>query len=1500
MISFTSQGLSIQMRERVPSDLHDKEETPEVLPEKYFSPHYSEPLLHSSVHQEECLLPENKNKKEKGGEEKKAKGSPSSKRSPSALEIIHTTEPLLSFPSSFWPTKTITTSPQEDQKGEMAVENGKWKRNEGRKEVPPFLISSPLFFYPFFSRNNAALEELHPLQKPLEGKEFVYQKKEAQLATRSASLPLPFTPPPHEVKLETDLEETRGESSVGRAFSISFCDTREPTTEPQDFLEMEGNTQERQELPPRRSFSTVPHVSPTFSLSLVPDPSPSISKEEGTLPTTPTTTIASSSSCPPPPPPPHLPWLYHMVLAWKDAAAHHPSGLSVGCVVFAPKRLHGGEGVGQERSRSPTTAAASVGFPPPTLSPFTPSKTRRTGTPLTPAYHYSLAEITGVQSEERTVTVTFLFSSQGVEEETVSLFDVIPTDPAVWREVEGVRYPRRMGRETQRTKEKGKKEEDPPALPFSSLPIPSDTEKEMAEGSNQGSLLHRPPFHSSPSSFDPRHLAERLLRLPPEAGPLPEEALREVVQASASAGRVGEFSAPHLSWSDGEDTSSRISPSSSAWSSLFPPPLIHWLQKLYCLDDQTETNHEGKQDSQEVFTALPKKDEKEKEEEEEEAKKNFCSPPFPCIKREREEENEKVPMNSSRVFSFFIPSGPSSTVHLKTSRYAAAFRDIDAALSREHDDGSTKRTQKPTSTLCVFDSVSLLERFHCFMSVRGHLVMPWLDAFSPSTAHQNVEEEEEEEEVREEVSRWMVPKESLAGFNCPSTDSETVGVRHSGRREREYHDIPLSSSSLSISRHTVSQKSVYSLKTPRTVTKSENKKEFSFTHGKHFYSEVFDKPTRTSLNPSGERNGKSLDPRKRGKSSIHRRSEKRPILAIQYAFRTDCKVWYCLLREEVEKESGGSILRENCCSSWSTSFLTRFPSIDGLLFFCEKRMNLYSDRGGNNSGGIRPPNPVSSPSSAECILQSLFSSLTLECPLWTILFHDDPITPFSEATGETPHTNRKTHYNDASSPSRRHVVKVSGAIYEGRKVLVPPSPEQLLLLASVLPSPACHTRKEMGVEQEKEEMMNQSFVELPDTQSLHNNGSTASQRLSPVVLERIALGSFTDASLSELFSPANDITATVKKRMVQEKEDRSSSRLPSSTAGHYFTSIQALHHCFCVNPTSFFGNAFPIYAIVRGIIEDAVYPSVSSIPVSSQCDRPFSWKFPRIAIVLSQRRVVDYSPLSNSTFIENLKLYFSPWKVYEFTVPVCTHDQKPSASFAFSKQERSSGAFPNCTPSQPTTVQWHTHGGLLLLYTDEVESLLSCIHTEADIVIACGKRASAWVAAGGRDPLSVLRSSHTSHASRLSDLPRYYAVISEIEVAQQPSTHFWFVFQPSSLSLFSLSSSWKTSPVSGEQRRQSEGTLAPQLQTVAETKVLWDRVVQYVMSNPNKDNLPKVFRQAVELWIFLQSEEVRSSQKGQPVNNRCLATFAKAIALTCATTSSLLLTQIHLAHHRLG
>lgn len=266
------------------------------------------------------------------------------------------------------------------------------------------------------------------------------------------------------------------------------------------------------------------------------------------------------------------------------------------------------------------------------------------------------------------------------------------------------------------------------------------------------------------------------------------------------------------------------------------------------------------------------------------------------------------------------------------------------------------------------------------------------------------------------------------------------------------------------------------------------------------------------------------------------------------------KVWLCALREDLRSTRALLLLLESA------------PPIDYFISFEEENVN----------------GPDTTAKLMNSQIQANLKDFLKQS--WTATFQNFPSQNISNSSdsrrnGETP------------------VVKLSGEIFKKHKVLVPASPEQLLLLATVFSS-------------------SQSSGEKQDVSII-----------SPGLLECISLGNFTDAAAHNLFSSYSSVTAVIGEEEENQKR--------------CLSSISQLHHHFFVDPSKF-GESFPVFAVVLSIVQDTYatfLDQTSSIRSTNS--------FPRIAIILPGTSVGDHS--GTSQFIHNIKVYFSPWAVYHLT-----------------------------------------------------------------------------------------------------------------------------------------------------------------------------------------------------------------------------------------------------------
>lgn len=479
-----------------------------------------------------------------------------------------------------------------------------------------------------------------------------------------------------------------------------------------------------------------------------------------------------------------------------------------------------------------------------------------------------------------------------------------------------------------------------------------------------------------------------------------------------------------------------------------------------------------------------------------------------------------------------------------------------------------------------------------------------------------------------------------------------------------------------------------------------------------------------------------------------------------YAFKNPCKVWFCMLMDDLDPPEGVSALLENA------------PTIDYLFFVSSEREGQEVSE---MSGGLTQ-------NKLQEHLKNTLSPFLLHYS--SVMFVGFPFPSASASPHVSPSALDVENQKKQATPL--NTVKISGQIFEGRKIMVPPSPEQLLLLATVT-----------------------SFQETNQGTNLEAEfqGEKKKTSIGAALSERIALGTFTNLSADHLFSSYSTLKAKIYSGVDKEKI--------------HFSSIEELHHNFCVDPSSFFGNSFPVYAIAKCIAQDTYTTSFKR--ASANETTCLSFVPPRIALVLPRGNPSGNSH-SSSKFVSSLKEYFSAWSVYEVS--------RGSSSERIHQGSR-----------------WNSKGGVLLVYCDETESQMSTIHMEADIVIACGKRAATWTAATIVESVSA---------------PPCYAVISEIEVVSNCEDHTWTPYHP----------------------HHSNHSYSIVQSTEMET--LWEHLVQFFSSPPegrSRISISKVLQYSISLWLCLE-------------NQSCLRGIAKGIALSVATTPFLRLRELSLSESR--
>eukprot|EP00796_Vickermania_ingenoplastis_P006827 gene6827-4906_t len=425
------------------------------------------------------------------------------------------------------------------------------------------------------------------------------------------------------------------------------------------------------------------------------------------------------------------------------------------------------------------------------------------------------------------------------------------------------------------------------------------------------------------------------------------------------------------------------------------------------------------------------------------------------------------------------------------------------------------------------------------------------------------------------------------------------------------------------------------------------------------------------------------------------------------------KMWICLLREDAAH------------LEITTKLLAEVPSVHFFIHCVEDE----------------PDGLVTS--MAKGIVQMLSTPIHQR---WTLVFKN------------FPSQGRPALFKGASVDTRTKGMKVSGEIFKGHKLLVPPSPEQLLLLATVA---------------------------APSTDETDQENPLAS----PALLERIALGNLTDLSAANLFGGY----ANVKAFIPCDKKHG---------APTFLSSIKRLHHNFVLNPLKF-GESFPVFAAALEIIHDTQcrFEKLSKEPNNSRCYAP------RVVLIFPKCNPSGSTQLASEQFLMALKLYLAPQQVYQLiALEVST---------------------------------WSARGGILILHCDDTITQLSCLHFDADLVIACGKRAAAWVAA----------SEGTGMVDGLSGQD-FFAVISEIEISPVGQSRTWVPYRIEAR----------------DYSFPSEDSL--------EAVNLWNRLEGYYSSGGFLSEAPKPLQQAMTLF----QQEKNSDWKN-------VLRLCRSVVVACATAS---------------
>lgn len=162
---------------------------------------------------------------------------------------------------------------------------------------------------------------------------------------------------------------------------------------------------------------------------------------------------------------------------------------------------------------------------------------------------------------------------------------------------------------------------------------------------------------------------------------------------------------------------------------------------------------------------------------------------------------------------------------------------------------------------------------------------------------------------------------------------------------------------------------------------------------------------------------------------------------------------------------------------------------------------------------------------------------------------------------------------------------------------------------------------------------------------------------------------------------------------------------------------------------------------------------------------------PRVALVLPQDGGLNTSSTSSSAssssmaqFTAALRVYLSPWPVYEMTLPDKASDS--SARPPLSQRWQPAAA----------TCRWHRRGGVLLLLHGGAELAGGAgMHDCAEVAIACGQGGVSWVTAHTRSDHGMNRGSGRGERRRAA---LYFAVLSEVEVVGSADLlrHRWIPF----------------------------------------------------------------------------------------------------------------------------
>lgn len=485
-------------------------------------------------------------------------------------------------------------------------------------------------------------------------------------------------------------------------------------------------------------------------------------------------------------------------------------------------------------------------------------------------------------------------------------------------------------------------------------------------------------------------------------------------------------------------------------------------------------------------------------------------------------------------------------------------------------------------------------------------------------------------------------------------------------------------------------------------------------------------------------------------------------------------VWLCVLRADAAD------------STVLTRLLRTAPPVEALVQFSEEEEE--DQCGGGGGGGQCTPRGEAHHRVAPAVPAALSPYLSAEQVV---------LGRFRARPDE--HDSAPSMVAGVPTPVK---VKVSGGIFGTHKLLAPASKVQLLLMRTVLESAeAAHAATTRGG--------------AGGSASRRGAVSAAAQgALSAALLERIALGNFTDTSLANLFASSGGVVATVQQH--------------GDAAPQPFCSVAELHRLLCVDASGF-GEGFPVFAAVRALVRDVFEGGPRFMRDTTTAGVP---SLPRVVLVAPRGLPAGHPHSTTEQFVRSVRQYMAPWQLHELSGSLA-HDAA-------------------------TAVQWQRHGGLLLLYCDDPSTQLGALHADADVVVACGKSAAAWVAAtsGGRDGENGAPSSHS---------PLYFAVLSEVEVVRDLVSHEWAPY--------------------GATASHSDDD------NDDDNDVVWQQLLAVLLQEagrPQHAAVPKVLQQAVLLWGPLSA-----GHRGSPW--RWLRREVKRIALRTAHATPVQLLELAIA-----